>query len=419
MATHSAPADFAIGVVFLLVALPVCLLILAALVMLFFDKTRKTGALLLFVPVVLSVLGLVLFIGLARVRMERSRPATEFKSAAWGPTVGVRVDRGRGSVRQPASTPPPPVVMSAEREPPAAAQHGGNGRPTMTRALADSVRSAIQSLPPMRGERLKQEAAQRDAGAARRAEQVKQVEAWIATTVAREKEQARQKASGKQAVAAATPAKNTPSGTPPAKAAVEAEDPAGSSVASSSPATPPPWLEAITSEPDSPAEFPARVLEGSYQMVVKAGPYETREECESSLPTALERGVRQFIARDLGEEAAGRIRLPLEFIATRVVKDQVTEPVNTSFGPMVQVHALLRFDREVQARIHEEWNRILVNRRLWYAGGALSGVLLLLSVVYGYLKADLATQGAYRGRLRLLSGVLILALVGAGLALVK
>lgn len=398
MATHSA-MNWAVPMVFLLVALPFCLLILAALAMLFFDKTRKTGAVLLLVPVVLGVLGLVMFVGFAAVRTARQRQVARVEPPTRPPMGAVRVEREPVVRLQPTSTPPP-----AGPELPGAAQHGGKGRPamtrpTMTRALADSIKSAIQSLPPMRAERLKQEEA-------------KLVEADRQAL----QEAARRAGQAKQTGAAKTPPKDTSPKAP--GATVEAEDPADSS-AGPSPATPPPWLDAITSEPDSPAGFPARVLEGTYQMVVKAGPYETREECESSLPDALERGVRQFIARDLGEEPADRIHLPLEFIATRVVKDQVTEPVNTSFGPMVQVHALLRFDREVQARIHDQWNRILVNRRLWHAGGALGGVLLLLSVVYGYLKTDLATQGAYRWRLRLLSGVLILALAGAGLALVR
>jgi len=329
-----------------------CLFVFAALAMLFFDKTRKTGALLLVVPVVLGVLGLVMLVGFATVRTVRHQQVTGVDSAARRPMGSVRVEREPVVRLQQESAPPAPPLAAAP-------QQGANGRPTMTRALADSIKSAIQSLPRLRSERLKQEEAK----------------------------------------------------------PVEAEDPADSNVGPS-PAARPEWLDAIATESDSPADFPARVLEGTYQMVVKAGPYQTREECESSLPEALERGVRQFIARDLGEEAADRIRLPIEYISTRVVKNQFTEPVNTSFGPMVQVHALLRFDREVRGRIHEQWNRILVNRRLWHAGGGLAGVLLLLSVVYGYLKTDLATQGAYRGRLRLLSGIVILALLAAGLALV-
>ena len=42
-----------------------------------------------------------------------------------------------------------------------------------------------------------------------------------------------------------------------------------------------------------------------------------------------------------------------------MVKDQFTEPVTTSFGPMVQLHALLRFDRPVRERIEgKELRRI-------------------------------------------------------------
>jgi hypothetical protein len=200
-----------------------------------------------------------------------------------------------------------------------------------------------------------------------------------------------------------------PSPPPPDKPAVVAEGPAaGPKEPPSSPR--PKWL-------DEPLKTSERV----YEVVVTAGPWDTRADCEASLPDAIERGVHQFITQYLGEEAAGRIRLPMDYVNAEVLKEQYAETVDSpSFGRMTRLHALLQFDRKVKDRVRKEWDRLQLEQRLLYAGGGLGGLLLLLSVVYGYLKIDLATKGAYRGRLRVLSAAMIFGLsMAAGVLLMR
>jgi hypothetical protein len=158
---------------------------------------------------------------------------------------------------------------------------------------------------------------------------------------------------------------------------------------------------------------PVQVLDGDYQRVVTAGPWDSRAKCDAMLPAEIERGICSFIGQYLNEEAAARVRLPADYVNAEIFREQYAELVDTSVGQMTQVHALLRFDRRVRDRIQEEWTRIRMEKRLWYAGGGLAGVLLMLSAVYGYLKIDLATRGAYRGRLRVLSAALIFAVATA------
>ncbi len=164
-------------------------------------------------------------------------------------------------------------------------------------------------------------------------------------------------------------------------------------------------------------EWLDRPVESTYQKVATAGPYSTRAECEDRFDDVLDTKVREFLRdyfRDEGEEASAVIELPADFVRSRVVKEEFAETLNTSFGPMVQVHALLHFDRDVRDWFDHQWNQVRVYRRLWQFGLALASALMLLAVVYGYLKIDLVTRGAYRGRLSLASVVLLAILVAVG-----
>jgi hypothetical protein len=174
---------------------------------------------------------------------------------------------------------------------------------------------------------------------------------------------------------------------------------------------------------------PPRVANGGYEMVVTVGPWRNRSECDASMGEELETAVRRFTASHLGvdEREAARVHLQREWIRSKIVKEEYFETIHSeaiasAYGSekplqMVQLHALLRFDREARDEIDRKWSAIVAERRLWGAGGGLAGVLVLLSLAWGYLRADIATGGAYRWRLRLLFGGLVGALIAAGLAL--
>ena len=109
---------------------------------------------------------------------------------------------------------------------------------------------------------------------------------------------------------------------------------------------------------------------------------------------------------------------PLDYIEEHLVKEEWQQTKRFSVGPMIQLHVLLEFDREVNAHLTEEWNRAIVAERLAGVGALAVVGLLLLSTVYAYLRTDLASGGAYRGRLRLAAGAAILAVISAAVWLV-
>jgi hypothetical protein len=174
--------------------------------------------------------------------------------------------------------------------------------------------------------------------------------------------------------------------------------------AATTPAKRPPWID---NPPQSSAD--------AYEMAVKAGPWKTPVECEQSLDEEIEWAVDSYVAWRIGDEAREQVVLPVDYARKHLVKDQWLEKINTSLGEMYNLHALLSFDRQVEGKLRDMWTGIVTAARLVLAAAVLGGGLLLLSVIYGYLKIDLATGGAYRGRLRL-AVVAILALAAAGAA---
>lgn len=152
-----------------------------------------------------------------------------------------------------------------------------------------------------------------------------------------------------------------------------------------------------------------------YELVVKAGPWKTPLECERELDEKITWAVDSYVAWRIGDEASSQVQLPADYAREHLVKENPwVEKVNTSLGEMYNVYALLQFDRQVEGKLQDLWDQIRLGTRLLLSAAVLAGALLILSVIYGYLKLDLATGGAYRGRLRFVAVVTILALVAAG-----
>lgn len=164
-----------------------------------------------------------------------------------------------------------------------------------------------------------------------------------------------------------------------------------------------------------------------FQIAIKTDPRPTREECESQLPQVLEAAVAAYAETELNQspQVAQQVRLPTYF-QNKIVneKNRWPEPVQTSFGKWVQLHALLQIDQETQReiqtqcgkieeRIQQEQRAATVTSRLCYTAAGVASVLVLLSALFGCLKIDEATEGACRRRLFLAAVVAILAVAGA------
>jgi hypothetical protein len=158
----------------------------------------------------------------------------------------------------------------------------------------------------------------------------------------------------------------------------------------------------------------------AFLVPIKVGPFSSLSECEQGLPRAMQEAVDEYATKLLGAEARRSVRLPLDFLQEHVVQGQWEE---RTFSPalerdMYNLHVLMSFDREANARLLETARQAVVAERLTETAGMLAIVLLLLSIIYGYLKVDLATGGAYRWRLRLVAGAMLLVLATGVLLLV-
>ena len=166
---------------------------------------------------------------------------------------------------------------------------------------------------------------------------------------------------------------------------------------------------------------------GVYRTTITVGPYSTRLECDRELPGQLHAAVEEYAAEYVGPEARGQVRLPLDYIESEIVQAEWAEQkpfrispegkIPEEYHPMTLLHVLLEFDPANNNRIKQAWDAVVVRQRLFGVGALSAMVLGLLSAAYGYLRIDLATGGAYRGRLRLTAAAVVLALVVAGLVL--
>ncbi len=145
------------------------------------------------------------------------------------------------------------------------------------------------------------------------------------------------------------------------------------------------------------------------------------ETFSEALPEAIRAAVREYVQTKLGLTSADArlVALDPDYAMTHLVDgDLWTEPVATSFGPWVRVHAMVKFDHEANVVLKERFAAAQVERRLWGAGAVACGLLFLLAVAYCYLKIDLASGGSRRWLLRFAAILVILVsiLVTGGLA---
>ena len=161
-------------------------------------------------------------------------------------------------------------------------------------------------------------------------------------------------------------------------------------------------------------------------MAIDVGPFSTRPECDQAADAELRSAIDEYVLTYLGSEARGQVRLPIDYVRREIVKAEWEEQKQVRISPegqipeefvnMPRLHLLLEFDRTVNSHIESEWNRVVVRERLFGVGALGVLAFVLLGGVWSYLKIDLATGGAYRGRLRLLAAALVLlAMFAAGL----
>lgn len=350
----------------LLVALVGAALVLGLLRLLASHQARQTAKAILLLPLLVLVsLGLAYLVLAVVVRVTNVRedgllkPRLRFAP----PVVHVESTRAGGDESRPAQVPSVPERSGAENARPSVPHPSGLARifHAVHTAFLSAARSAV-------------------------AQGAEAVEAWAVRVWSGSEETSEPEAPHPTGSASATVSRSAQAPTPPS--------------------TPkrPPWVD----DPPQPAP-------GVYEVAINSEPWKTRLECERALADKIDLAVDDYVALRLGEKARSYVRLPHAYVRSRVIQEQWLEKVHSSVGEMLNLHALLRFDSQTDKVIEEQWHQLLVTGRIVGSAVILGAVVALLTVIYGYLKIDLATGGAYRGRLRLAAGALIAA-VAAGMA---
>ena len=163
-------------------------------------------------------------------------------------------------------------------------------------------------------------------------------------------------------------------------------------------------------------DAPVRRRDGDYQATASVGPYATREECEQALDVEIRRIANEYVDGVIGEEGAGaRMQISAAEIRQHAVRDLWEEKIQASFGPMLQLHALLKFDGKHRSLIESHYRDLVVQGRLRQTGLWSALVLAVLGICFTYFKLDTATRGYYSGRLKTVAAAVILTLAGGAI----
>lgn len=407
---HITPVEGISVILIILVLLMVLGGVVAMIAMLANRKTRVAGIVLL----VFGVMAL-LFVGAglfayrsARVdramsfgqSVELERTAQQARQRSLEESIAVR-ERLRPTIMPPApSAVPAPVILDkrlvAEGRMGLVAADSASNEDDGETAVAEVVSDG--EMAPTAGEvpEAAAEPAPTEPPAAAdpaAAEPAASTEPAAAEPASTEPEAATKPATAELAPAAAIPGESTPTAPAPVVPAASVEK------AASTPGERPSWVDA-----------PAQRVDDSYQMSITIGPYTSRLECEARLPGALQEAAHEYGSLLWGPQNAYPLALSTDFLRERLVQQQWEETIHASFGPMVQLHVLLRFDQAIKTYLEQQRTQSIVTTRIWCAGAALTAILLVLAVLFAFLKTDQATGGKCRGRLTLAAVLMVFAM---------
>lgn len=147
----------------------------------------------------------------------------------------------------------------------------------------------------------------------------------------------------------------------------------------------------------------------SERIVIASRQYTTREEAETELAAS----ATALLIQDLQQLRPEMTRPsswnpPREAIKQHMVKQQYLEAVDHDFGsfvhPMYRVWWQIELSPEVRTEFLPEWRRGLTVNRIHRVGVVASTLVLAASLLAMYRRLDVLTRGAWRTRLRLLTG---------------
>ena len=157
-------------------------------------------------------------------------------------------------------------------------------------------------------------------------------------------------------------------------------------------------------------------LNGRDGVRITVGPHLSSDDCRRFLDDELQKRTTQYVDQQLGSgNTSPFVGFDVEFIHENLIYGGVEDQlVRTSFGPMHQMTAKLCFDEPFIKLLHERWLTARREARLMQTGLGSVAVILVLSTLFAYLRLDTVTDGAFTGRLKLVGGTVILAVMASG-----
>ena len=128
-------------------------------------------------------------------------------------------------------------------------------------------------------------------------------------------------------------------------------------------------------------------VDGEFQKVIVGEPYSSDEECDREIRAKLEEAVAEH-ARIRNPELGSHLQITAGTLLREqkdLVREQYRETINTSVGPMRQVHLRLVFDRKFNHWLDQKLAQIVVGRRVKVL--ALAGAAMLSALAIAFLWA--------------------------------
>ena len=148
------------------------------------------------------------------------------------------------------------------------------------------------------------------------------------------------------------------------------------------PQSPPPSPAKPTIEKPRPDWTNAKegLIDEGYQKIILIGPYSTEPECDREIPVKLDEAVAEY-ARSYSPQLGSHLHIDGETLhreQPRLVREAYHETIQSSVGPMRQIHLRLVFDYKFNRWLDQKLAQLVIARRLnilAVAGAAVLGVL--------------------------------------------
>ncbi len=131
-------------------------------------------------------------------------------------------------------------------------------------------------------------------------------------------------------------------------------------------------------------DAPSGLIEEGYQKIVVVGPYSTEPECHREIPAKLVEAVDEY-AQAYDPKLGPRLRITGETLRAeqpRLVREEFSETIFSSVGPMRQIHLRLVFDRKFNRWLDQQLAQSVVARRVGMLAAAGGCVLVLLTLAW-------------------------------------